>query len=99
MRKKKFLSIFTLSLGLMFGSALTAQANQTLTEDGSVNIPLTAVIESSYAVSIPASLTLTAGTEEADGTPFTGTVTVGVKGNLSPGKAVVVLPMEGTLVH
>ena len=96
MRKQKSF-LLALSLVLLFGSVLPVQANQTLTEDGSVNIPLTAVIESKYSVSIPASLTLTPGTEEADGTPFSGTVTVGVKGNINPGKAVVVVPTNGVL--
>ena len=93
--KKRIFAL--LSCGLLFGSAFTANASQTLTEDGSVNVPLTAVIESKYSVSLPASLTLTAGTEEEDGIPFTGTVTVGVKANLNPGKAVVVVPTNGTL--
>ncbi len=97
MKKQKRIPIFALSLILLAGSSFPAYATQTLTEDGSVNIPLTAVIESNYSVSIPAALTLTAGTEEADGTPFNGTVTVGVKGNISPGKAVVVLPREGVV--
>ena len=96
MRKQKSF-LLALSLVLLFGSVLPVRANQTLTEDGSVNIPLTAVIESKYSVSIPASLTLTPGTEEADGTPFSGTVTVGVKGNINPGKAVVVVPTNGVL--
>ena len=97
MKRKKIMPML-LSFIMLAGSAFTAHAdNQTLTEDGSVNVPLTAVIESKYSVSIPASLTMTAGTPDADGTPFTGTVTVGVKGNINPGKAVVVLPMQGTV--
>ncbi len=96
MKKKKGILILMMMV-LIFADMLTVQAEQTLTEDGSVNVPLTALIESRYSVSIPASLTLTAGTAEADGTPFTGTMNVGVKGNINPGKAVVVVPSDGQL--
>ena len=96
MRKQKSF-LLALSLVLLFGSTLPVQANQTLTEDGSVAVPLTAVIESSYSVSIPAALTLTPGAPDSDGTPFSGTVSVGVKGNINPGKAVVVIPSDGQM--
>ena len=94
--KKRIFAL--LSCGLLFGSALTARASElTIMADGSVAVELTAVIGSKYVVSMPASLTLTAGRAEADGTPFTGTVEVGVKGNIAPGKSVVVVPMNGTV--
>ena len=88
------------SCALALGSAPASSASQTvMMGDGSVNVPLTAVIESEYSVSLPASVALEAGSGAlpAGGIPFTGTATVGVKGNLAPGKAVVVVPTDGAV--
>lgn len=86
----------TLALALIISLLITA-VPASATEyvgDGTGDCVVTAVIGSSYSVSIPATLTLNKVVDSQDSNfgKYVGTYTVGAKGNLASGNKVTITP-------
>ena len=83
--KKRFTALFMI-MALMIVSAMPVlAANQTYTADGTATCTVTASLESSYTVSLPATIALSYdSTEDA----YKGTFQTGAKGNIASNKQV-----------
>ena len=92
MKKRVFGLIMAGFMGAMVPMSAMA-ADQTITGDGSAEVEVSVTVNSSYGVRIPAAISMS---EDADyPTGYSGTGTVGVKGNIPAGKAVYVVPTGG----
>ncbi len=87
MRKNKILALLA-SVALILGTSLPVQAATYANGDTAGSITVTANVESSYSISLPATLALTL---QADGT-YSNTYTVGVKANINNNEYVTVTP-------
>lgn len=89
MKKTIIKTLSMMSAMVVALSMPVSAANQEFENGTSGTVPVTAEIASTYTVSLPASLTL-----QRDGSTnnFTGTVTVGVKANLTDSEKVTVTP-------
>lgn len=94
--KRKIISL-AIMLCLLSSTVVSAGEfdSQSLVDNAAqVKIPVTATINSTFTVSLPASLELT-----ADGSQYTYSSTVGVKGDTNIESAVTVVPMENIVVY
>ena len=95
--KKILLSIVAAASMLLAGIPAYAEnaTSQTATTDGSLNCTVSAVVSSTYSVSLPATLTLSYN----DGTgKYENTYTVGAKGNILPTQYVSIVPAESFIM-
>ena len=89
--KKRLLALFV-TVGMTVSAAFPAHA-ATYTEDGSATALVTAELESTYQVMLPAVISLT--DPDADKS-YTGTYKIGAKGNFTDAKKIVCAPTSNS---
>ncbi len=94
MNKKSLLAISMAAVTMLSATMPAFAADQIFTEDGTANVPVTCEIESSYKVSLPATIALAKNevADEGAKSNYAAGFKIGVTGNIDSDKFVNVLP-------
>ena len=90
MKKRIFAALLALSLSILCAVSVAAD---TYTSDGTAEALVTATLPSTYMVMVPATITLT---DPDSDTVYTGSYTIGAKGNITGDEKIVCQPTAGS---